>query len=162
YGNERVHFEAPPASQLPAMMGDFLTWFNSRREKDNGLVRAALAHLWFETLHPFRDGNGRLGRAIVDKALAQDERTPRRYYSLSSQMATERNDYYNALEEAQRGPLDVTPWVSWFLGCLIRAIEDAQGVVARARSAAEFWNRHDGYTFNERQRKALWRLLGDF
>ena len=161
-GRERIHYEAPPAELVPAMMDEFLAWFNDSRTSENGLVRAALAHLWFETVHPFTDGNGRIGRAIADMALAQDEESADRFYSLSAQIAKERNDYYDALQTAQRGPLDVTPWVRWFLGALQRAIGAAGETVTRARRAAAFWEGHHDRDFNARQRMVLWKLLGDF
>lgn len=161
-GRERVYYEAPPAKRVPPMMNDFLDWFGRSREKENGLVRAALAHLWFETIHPFVDGNGRIGRAIADMALAQDENTPDRFYSLSAQIAKDKNAYYDALQSAQRGSLDVTAWVRWFVDALVSAIGDAQKTVTRARKAARFWELHRGLPFNTRQRQVLWRVLGDF
>lgn len=161
-GRERVHYEAPPAKCVPAMMTDFLDWFGRRRDKENGLVRAALAHLWFETIHPFVDGNGRIGRAIADRALAQDEKTPDRFYSLSAQIAKDKNAYYDALQSAQHGSLDVTAWVRWFVGALVNAIADAQRTVDRARKTAQFWEMHRSHPFNTRQRQVLWRILGDF
>ena len=121
-GRERVHYEAPPANRVSPMMADFLDWFGRSRDKENGLVRAALAHLWFETIHPFVDGNGRVGRAVADMALAQDERTPDRFYSLSAQIAKDTNTYYDALQSAQHGSLDVTAWVRWFVETLVKAI----------------------------------------
>lgn len=161
-GRERVHYEAPPAKSVPPMMSDFLDWFGRSRDKENGLVRAALAHLWFETIHPFIDGNGRIGRAIADMALAQDEKTPDRFYSLSAQIAKDRNAYYDALQSAQHGSLDVTAWVRWFVDALVSAIGDAQRTVNRARKVAQFWEMHRSYPFNTRQRQVLWAILGDF
>lgn len=161
-GRERIHYEAPPAEAVQAMMSDFLRWFNDSRADEHGLVRAALAHLWFETIHPFVDGNGRIGRAIADTALSQDERSADRFYSLSSQIAKERSDYYDALQHAQHGSLDVTPWILWFVGALERAIDTAGSTVARARNATAFWEKHGDYPFNPRQRRVLWRILGDF
>lgn len=161
-GRARVHFEAPPSAEVPAMIAQFLEWFNASREKENGIVRAALAHLWFLTIHPFDDGNGRIARAIADLALAQDERSSDRFYSVSAQIHAERRDYYDAIERAQRGALDVTEWVVWFLGCLTRAIDSSQDIVARARRGVLFWQRHANVDLNQRQRKVLTRLLGDF
>lgn len=161
-GRERIHYEAPPAELVGPMMDEFLSQFNHNRADENGLVRAALAHLSFETIHPFVDGNGRIGRAIVNMALAQDEDSSDRFYSLSGQIAKERNDYYDALEVAQHGPLDVTPWVSWFLSALDRAIGAAELTIERARRATSFWDKHRSDTFNSRQQQVLWRILGDF
>jgi Fic family protein len=144
------------------MMSDYLHWFDRSHDAENGLVRAALAHLWFETIHPFVDGNGRVGRAIADLALAQDEKTPDRFYSLSAQIAKDRNAYYDALQSAQHGSLDVTPWVRWFVGALVGAIGEAEKTVTRARAAAQFWEVHRDYPFNTRQQQVLWRILGEF
>lgn len=152
----------PPAELVPQMMDDFLSYFNAARAVENGLTRAALAHLWLEAIHPFVDGNGRIGRAIVDLALAQDEESADRFYSLSGQIAKERDDYYDALQSAQRGSLDVTEWTRCFLGALERAIDAAEHEVTRARKAANFWEKHNAYQFNARQRQVLWRMLGDF
>jgi Fic family protein len=161
-GRERIHYEAPPAELVPSMMDEFLSRFNSSRTTENGLIRSALSHLWFEAIHPFVDGNGRIGRAIADMALAQDENSSDRFYSLSNQIAQERTDYYDALEAAQHASLDVTPWTSWFLSTLDRAIGAAELATARARRATKFWDKHQGDTFNSRQRQVLWRILGDF
>ncbi len=161
-GRERVHYEAPPANRVSPMMADFLDWFGRSRDKENGLVRAALAHLWFETIHPFVDGNGRVGRAVADMALAQDERTPDRFYSLSAQIAKDTNTYYDALQSAQHGSLDVTAWVRWFVETLVKAIGEAQRTVDRARQAVQFWETHRSFPFNARQRQVLRRILNDF
>jgi Fic family protein len=161
-GRERVHIEAPPAAAVPPMIERFLEWFNGGSKAENGLIRAAVAHLWFETLHPFVDGNGRIGRAIADMALAQDEQSADRFYSLSAAIARQRNSYYDAIEAAQHGSLDITPWVRWFLNCLMSAIDDARSIVDRARTAACFWSENSDHAFNERQRRVLWRFLGNF
>jgi Fic family protein len=161
-GRSRLHFEAPPAGDVPAMMDAFLAWFGATESSENGLVRAALAHLWFLTIHPFDDGNGRIARAIADLALAQDERSADRFYSVSAQIHAERREYYSALEHAQRGTLDVTEWVLWFLRCFTRAIDTSRDAVSRARRAVLFWQNHARADLNERQRKVLERLLGDF
>jgi len=161
-GRRRVHFEAPPGALVPAMMEDFLLWFEQSRARENGLTRAAIAHLWFLTIHPFHDGNGRIARAIADMALAQDEGSSDRFYSLSSQIQFERKHYYEALETAQRHDIDVTAWVVWFVGCFTRAVEASEAVLIRARRAARFWDRHRAVTLNERQKAVLYRMLGDF
>ena len=161
-GRERVHFEAPPAELVPSMMHDFIEWFNTSRNRENGLLRAATAHLWFETIHPFADGNGRIGRAIADMALAQDETSADRFYSLSAQLSRDRKHYYAELERAQKSSLDITPWAKWFVGEIMRAVSAAQATVERARAAATFWEMHSEYDFNDRQRRVLWRILGEF
>jgi len=161
-GRERVHFEAPAAGDVSRMMDDFLAWYNGSRHTMNGLIRAAIAHLRFLTIHPFHDGNGRIARAIADMTLAQDEDSGDRFYSLSAQIQQERSAYYDALESTQQGTLDLTQWVFWFVECLERAIDNSQSVVTRARDAALFWQMHRDDEFNERQKKVLWCLIGNF
>lgn len=123
-GNEKVHFEAPPAVVLSEQMGEFLDWLNSNLDCDP-VLKSGLAHLWFVTLHPFEDGNGRIGRAVCDLTLSRADDSSQRFYSLSSQIMKERNDYYNALESAQKSNLDATSWLEWYLGCLLRAVQSA-------------------------------------
>lgn len=159
-GKERVHYEAPPAEQLEAEMAQFLQWWESTSpETMDGLVRAGLAHFWFVSIHPFEDGNGRIARAITDMALAQDEGTGRRLYSMSAQISAERGPYYNTLERSQRGRGDVTAWLVWFLGCLERAIQRSEGMMQTVWQKARFWQSHAETDLNERQRKVLNRLL---
>lgn len=158
-GRERVHFVAPPRERLDDRVAEFLTWFNQPPTDLDGLVRAGLAHLWFVTLHPFEDGNGRLARAITDMALAQDERQPNRFFSLSAQILRERESYYDILERSQRGGLDVTEWLAWFLAQVEAAAAAAEQTVANTLAKARFWLRHQAGNLNERQRKALNRLL---
>ncbi|MFP2904320.1 Fic family protein [Pyxidicoccus sp. 3LFB2] len=160
-GRERVHYQAPPAERLDAEMGRFLTWFNAPY-RGNGLVRAALAHLWFVTIHPFDDGNGRIARAITDMALAQLEHSEQRFYSVSSQILRERSAYYDQLERSQKGTLDVTSWLVWFLECYSRAIDAAEATCADVLKRAAFWHRHPREPFNPRQRSVLSRLLDAF
>jgi Fic family protein len=160
-GHERVHFEAPPASTLEAEMQGFLDWFNHAGELD-GLLRAGLAHLWFVTIHPFDDGNGRIARAITDQALAQLECSGQRFYSMSSQMRKEHKHYHGALERAQSHDLDVTNWLVWFLGCFSRALDDAEVLCAAVLRKADFWRQHANVTFTDRQRKVLNRYLDGF
>ena len=155
-GKWRVHFEAPPAKRVAAEMDRFIAWFN--RNETEGLLRAGLAHLWFESIHPFEDGNGRVGRAIADQALAQSEGSGQRFYSLSSQLQKEKSEYYDMLERSQRS-LDVTDWLVWFLACLSRAIEGAEHVTARVLKKGSFWQTQSDAPFSERQRKVLNRLL---
>lgn len=160
-GKERVHFEAPPAERVRGEMTAFLEWFNTP-DKLDPVPKAAQAHLWFVTIHPFDDGNGRIARAIADMALARSEGSPSRFYSMSAQIRAERNDYYSALERTQKETLDVTGWMEWFLGCLDRAFEGAEGTLAKVLTKARFWKAHAGESFNDRQRKVLNRLLDGF
>ena len=158
-GRERVHFEAPPRPRLEDELRRFLAWFGSPPRDVDGLMRAGLAHLWFVTLHPFEDGNGRLARAITDMALAQDERQPMRAFSLSSQILREREAYYAILERTQKGGLDVTDWLAWFLKQVESAAVAAETTIADTLAKARFWLRHQATHLNERQRKVLNRLL---
>ncbi|MGH6938574.1 Fic family protein [Hypericibacter sp.] len=161
YGRERVHYEAPPARRVPKEMNRFLAWFGELPASDP-ILKAAVAHLWFVTIHPFEDGNGRIARAIADMALARTERSPQRFYSMSSQIRRERNTYYETLEQAQRGSLDITAWMAWFLACLGRAIDGAQGQLANVLRKAQFWDSHRSLVLNERQTLMLNRLLDGF
>ena len=158
-GKERVHYEAPPRDRLDAQMQTFLTWFNNPPPTLDGLLRAGLAHAWFEILHPFEDGNGRVGRALLDMALAQDEQRSTRLYSLSAQFSEKREEYYRALEQASSGALDVTLWLDWFLRQFENAARTSTGTVDRVLTRARFWMRHGQTELNERQRKALDRML---
>ena len=160
-GRERVHFQAPPANTLPAQAETFLRWLNAASVGD-ALIKAGLAHLWLVTLHPFDDGNGRISRAVGDMALARAEGTSQRFYSFSAQIQRERKDYYDQLETTQKGPLDVTPWLSWFLGCLLRAVQGADATLAGVLDKAQFWQRWAGTPMNERQTKVLNRVLDGF
>ncbi|OYT90246.1 MAG: cell filamentation protein Fic [Burkholderiales bacterium PBB3] len=157
-GRERVHFEAPPASTLLAQTQAFLQWFNAAPVGD-GLVKAGLAHLWLVTLHPFDDGNGRISRAVGDMALARAEGTNQRFYSFSAQIQRERKDYYDQLEATQKGGMDATPWLIWFLGCLLRAVQGADAMLVSVLDKAQFWQRWAGQPMNERQTKVLNRVL---
>lgn len=158
-GREQVHFIAPPRAGLDAEVERFLSWFNAPPIDLDGLVRAGLAHLWFVTLHPFEDGNGRLARAITDLALSQDERQPMRLFSLSAQILRERDRYYGILERTQRGGLEVTEWLVWFLTQVEAAATIALQTVADSLAKARFWLRHRATVLNPRQIKALNRLL---
>ncbi len=160
-GRERVHYEAPEAKRLDAEMNEFLAWFNSNSGLDP-VLEAAVAHLWFVTIHPFEDGNGRIARAIADMALARSEKTPWRFYSMSSQIRAERRDYYNILEATQKGDLDITAWLEWFLGCLDRAFDSAERMLAGVIRKAEFWDANSGAKLNDRQREIVNRLLDGF
>jgi len=158
-GNERVHFISPPREALAQALQHFLNSFNQASPYLDGLIRAGLAHLWFVTLHPFEDGNGRLARAITDMALSQDERQPTRFFSLSAQILRERKGYYDILERTQRGDTDVTAWLAWFLTQIEKAATAAEKTVANTLAKARFWLRHQHTHLNARQRKVLNRLL---
>jgi Fic family protein len=160
-GRERVHFEAPPAARLAEDMRRFLDWFNGDTTTES-VLKAAQAHLWFVTIHPFDDGNGRIARAIADMTLARSEESPQRFYSMSAQIRQERSDYYRILERTQQGTMDVTPWVEWFLGCLTRAIEGAHVTLAGVMAKARFWEKLRDVPLNERQRLVINRLLDGF
>jgi Fic family protein len=160
-GRQRVHYQAPPAARLSEEMDRFLNWFESSGKTDALLV-AGLAHLWFVTIHPFDDGNGRIARAIADMALARSEHSEQRFYSMSAQIRRERNTYYTTLEHTQKGTLDVTQWQEWFLSCLDRAIKDSQGVLSGVLNKARFWQRVARQPLNARQVLVLNKLLDDF
>ena len=157
-GREKVHFTAPPANELPAQTAAFLQWFNAAPAGD-ALIKAGLAHLWLVTLHPFDDGNGRVSRAVGDMALARAEAATDRFYSFSAQIQRERKHYYDQLEATQKGQLDVTPWLSWFLGCLLRAMQGADETLAGVLGKAQFWQRWAGTPMNQRQTQVLNRVL---
>lgn len=160
-GKEHVHFEAPPAPRLDREMAVFLDWINRPANTDEAL-KAGLAHLWFVTVHPFDDGNGRIARAITDMVLARSENSPQRFYSMSAQIRQERAAYYSILERTQKGAMDVTPWMEWFLACLGRAIDGAQAILGAVLSKARFWESVQGVPLNDRQRLVLNRLLDGF
>ena len=160
-GRRQVYCQAPPAPQLDGEMQAFLDWFNRRGEPE-GLLRAGLAHLWFVTIHPFEDGNGRVARAIADQALAQSEDSGQRFYSVSSQIRKERSDYYDMLERSQKGALDVTDWLAWFLDCFSRALDGAEAACANVLRKADFWQRYAREAFDKRQKTVLNRFLDGF
>ncbi len=160
-GKESVHFEAPTAARLEGEMQSFLDWFNAKADVDP-VLKAGLAHLWFVTIHPFDDGNGRIARAIADMALARSENSPQRFHSMSAQIRQERNAYYDILEETQKGTMNITPWMEWFLHCLGRAIEGAQTILGTVLAKARFWEAIAGIAINERQRLVLNGLLDGF
>lgn len=160
-GKEKVHFEAPPAERLRQEMARFIEWFNHAQGIDP-TIKAGLAHLWFVTIHPFEDGNGRIGRAVCDMALARADGSSQRFYSLSAQIQRERKDYYDALEFAQKSTLDVTQWLDWFLMCLLGAIQGAGEQTQEVMFKANFWNRWSGVSMNERQVKMLNKMLDGF
>lgn len=158
-GREIVHYEAISGLSVAREMDHFLQWWSSNLEKEEGLLRAGLAHFYFVTIHPFEDGNGRIARALTDMALAQDEKLTTRYYSLSSQIMKERDQYYKVLEQCQRGDCNVTAWLVWFLGCYTRAVDGATTLISHVLAKADFWHHFAQVTINERQRKAINLLL---
>jgi Fic family protein len=160
-GKERVHFTAPPAERVDGEITAFLEWF-ARAPNIDPAIRAGLAHLWFVTIHPFDDGNGRIARTIADMALAQLEQSNQRFYSMSAQIRQERNAYYDILEHTQKATFDITAWLDWFLGCLARAVDGAQDTLATVLFKARFWDRFAAVPFNARQAKLIARLLDGF
>lgn len=157
-GKEKVHFQAPDSSILPREMSQFLNWFNTDNQLDP-VIKAAIAHLWFVTIHPFEDGNGRIARALTDMLLARSDKSSQRFYSMSAQISRERKQYYAILERTQKGNLDITNWIKWFLLCLINALKSTEKILNRALFKADFWNRHAKTVINERQKKLLNKIL---
>jgi Fic family protein len=160
-GRPTIHFEAPAAPRLAQEMAAFLGWFESEGKIDD-IIKAALAHLWFVTIHPFDDGNGRIARAIADMSLARSEKSRQRFYSMSAQIRIERNAYYEILERTQKNSLDITPWLAWFLACLDRALDGAERTLKSVLDKAEFWKKHADANVNVRQRDMINRLLDGF
>lgn len=161
-GRQRVHFEGPQAGRVGNEMNTFLKWFNHREAGIDLVLKAAIAHFWFVTIHPFDDGNGRIARAIAEMALARSEGTPQRFYSISAQIQRERNAYYDSLEETQKGGLDITAHLLWFLACLDRALDGAERTLSGVLGKARFWDLHKSTSLNERQRKVANLLLDGF
>ena len=159
---ERVHFEAPSGARIEREMTAFLGWFNRDDAKLDPVLKAGIAHFWFVTIHPFEDGNGRIGRAIADMALARSEKSAQRFYSMSAQIWRERDAYYDYLEETQKGDLDITLHLQWFIGCFGRALHNAETLLAGVLKKARFWERHATTPLNQRQRTVLERLLDGF
>ncbi|WP_018703577.1 Fic family protein [Anaeromusa acidaminophila] len=160
-GREQVHFEAPPAGKVPAEMNRFLTWFNTE-ETVEPVLKALVAHVWFVTIHPFEDGNGRIARALTDLLLARSESNEHRYYSFSSQIRKQRDAYYMVLEDIQKGDLDITEGLVWFLRTLIDAVKSAEQLTTEVLKKAHFWESHKARAFNDRQRKILNLLMDSF
>lgn len=160
-GREKVHYEAPTADRVGQEMTAFIEWLDAKHEIDPVII-AAIAHLWFVTIHPFEDGNGRIARAIADLALARSEQSAQRFYSMSSQIRAERNRYYDLLEATQKGDLDITPWLQWFLECLDRAFDKADDTLSAVMDKARYWDAIKDQPLNERQQRVLNRLLDGF
>jgi len=160
-GKEKVHFQAPDAERLDAEMRQFIHWFNEDKQMDP-VIKAAIAHLWLATIHPFDDGNGRIARAIADMQLSRADETPQRFYSMSAQICRERTAYYEILESTQKGSLDITQWLSWFLACLGRALSASSETLATVLNKARFWEKHATILLNPRQQLMLNKLLDGF
>ena len=160
-GKEKVHYEAPPAKMIDNEMNRFLDWFNNKTDIDL-VLKASIAHLWFVTLHPLEDGNGRITRAITDMLLARSDGLPQRFYSISSQIQKERKSYYNILEKTQKGNLDITEWINWFLNTLQKAIANSEDTLSLVIKKHKFWNTYGTEIKNERQKKILNKLLDGF
>lgn len=160
-GKEKVHFQAPDSALLEKEMNLFLNWVDNNKVTDL-VLKAAIAHLWFVTIHPFDDGNGRITRAITDMLLAQSDNSPQRFYSMSAQIRIDRKQYYEILEKTQKGDLDITEWMKWFLNCLINALKSTNLILNKVLMKADFWNIHSKTSFNERQTKLLNKILDGF
>jgi len=160
-GKEKVHYEAPKSERVPGEMNLFLKWFENENEIDL-VLKAAIAHLWFITIHPFSDGNGRIARAITDMLLARSDKSVQRFYSMSAQIRVERREYYAILEKTQKGTSDITEWILWFLNCLTNAINSTREILSRVFYSAAFWKLHSTTILNERQLKIINKLLDGF
>ena len=160
-GKEKVHFQAPEAKELPKEMKSFLDWFNTNKEL-NVFIKAAVAHLWFVTLHPFEDGNGRIARTIADMQLTRADKIPQRFYSMSAQIRLERKQYYDILERTQKHSLDITEWLEWFLACLDRSLIAAEEGLAGVINKARYWDWLNTKSLNERQKIMINKLLDVF
>jgi Fic family protein len=157
-GKEKVHFQAPDCNKVPELMQQFLEWFNKQTALDP-VMKAALAHFWFVTVHPFDDGNGRIARALADMLLARADQSNQRFYSMSAQIRKERKRYYAVLEKTQKGGLDITEWMHWFLSCLVNALKATDVVLQGVTDKANFWKYHANTELNDRQRKMVNKLL---
>lgn len=160
-GKEKIHYQAPDAELLPDEMEAFVKWINVENDIDP-VLKTAIAHLWFVTIHPFDDGNGRIARAITDLLLARSEKSPQRFYSMSAQIRKERNAYHAILEKTQKGGIDITEWIEWFLSCLYRSIADSENLLSDVMIKSRFWTRHEKENFNDRQKLMLNKLLDGF
>jgi Fic family protein len=160
-GKEKIHLQAPDSDRIETEMIRFLDWLENEHEIDM-VLKAAIAHFWFVTIHPFDDGNGRMTRAITDMILARSDKSIRRFYSMSAQIKLERNQYYEMLEKAQKGNSDITEWIIWFLQCLIHAIESSDEILSKTLQKAAFWKLHATTILNERQQKMIHKLLDEF
>jgi Fic family protein len=157
-GKEKVHFEAPPAKEIRNEMKSFLSWFNKVTDQDL-ILKSAIAHLWFITIHPFEDGNGRIARALSEMLLTRSDDTPQRFYSMSSQIGAERKNYYNILEKTQKGTLDITEWLVWYLKCLEDALKSSDIILSKVLYKHRFWIKYSSETLNSRQILLINKLL---
>ncbi|GAB7025309.1 Fic family protein [Geotalea toluenoxydans] len=160
-GRETIHFQAPPSDRLELEMKHLLSWWDESNGRVEGIIRAAVVHFWFVTIHPFDDGNGRIARALTDMALAQDDKQRVRYYSLSAQIMAEREGYYDILERSQKGGCDITGWLEWFLACFARALERSDEILNGVFSKSAFWRLHAQDSLTERQKKVINRMLDE-
>jgi len=160
-GNEKVHFQAPGAAIVSFEMERFIDWFNNE-DKTDLVIKAAAAHIWFVTIHPFDDGNGRIARALTDMLLARSDKSTQRFYSMSAQIRIERKSYYGILEMAQKGNLNITDWIIWFLDCLMNALISTESILSGVLKKSEFWQMHSSSVFNERQRMMINKLFDGF
>lgn len=160
-GREKVHFEAPPSSEVPRLMEEFMEWANGAQLIDP-IIKAAIVPLWFVTIHPFTDGNGRLSRTLTDMFLTRSDGMIHRFYSMSATFSNHRSEYYDMLEKTQHGGMDITPWIAWFLACMEEALQHTEQVIAKVVSKGEYWETHKEMPVNERQRKVINKLLDGF
>jgi Fic family protein len=160
-GRERIHYEAPEAKMLENEMNAFIEWFNAE-DKLDPVIKAGLAHFWFVTIHPFEDGNGRIARALTDMLLARADGNSQRFYSMSAEIRSERSEYYRVLEKSQKGTLDLTAWLQWFLACLMNSLVTSDQTLARVLKKHRFWNRYSTINLNGRQKLLLNKLLDGF
>ena len=167
-GKEKIHFEAPYSELINKEMSQFLRWFNKdhgvgkRNELLEPVLKSGIAHFWFVTIHPFDDGNGRIARAIADMQLCRADGTPNRFYSMSAQIEQQKEEYYDILEMSQKGSLDITEWLNWYLNCLLNALESSEVLLSKVLEKAKFWKNHASTTINERQKEMINKLLDDF
>jgi len=160
-GKEKVHFQAPKSDDIEYEMDKFLKWFETNNDIDL-VIKASIAHLWFVTIHPFDDGNGRITRALTDLLLARSDNSTQRFYSMSAQIKLQRKQYYEILEKTQKGELEITEWIKWFLACLIQSLKSTNTILNKVLFKADFWNKNSGTVVNERQIKLLNRILDSF
>ncbi len=160
-GKEKVHFQAPPAKIIDNEMTDFIDWYNNDNDTEL-VIKSGIAHFWFITIHPFNDGNGRIARAIEDMQIARTDKTNQRFYSISAQIERQKKEYYEILEKTQKGSLDITNWLEWYLKCLIGALEATEVILAKVLTKAKFWETHALTIINKRQKVMIKKLLDDF
>jgi len=158
-GKEKIHYQAPKATLIPKEIKKFLNWWEVTKQSTDGIIRAGIAHFYFITIHPFDDGNGRIARALTDMALAQDDKLAKRYYSLSNEIVSQKQIYYKTLEQSQKGSLDITNWLIWFIKCFSRALHTSEDLLKNIFLKTKFWNQHHNKEINSRQRKILNKLL---